>query len=220
MAITSSLDTSLTSPTIPGVAENPAGVLGKDDFLKLLLVELQHQDPTEPMDSAKILTQTSQLATLESAENTNGALEALAAQLGATQDFSVIASIGKIADLGSNAIALEEGAVSRFELYFPSDVREGNINVLDGSGNIIQTIDVGTNTTGTYEFEWNGSQADGTQAEEGIYYIEANYTDADDNARTSRVGAYPIESVRFDEGETMVKLGSQYVPFQNIKEVY
>ena len=47
--------------------------LQKDDFLKLLLVELQHQDPTEPMDSEKILSQTSQLATLESAQNTNDA---------------------------------------------------------------------------------------------------------------------------------------------------
>lgn len=220
MPVTSSLDTSLTSPSIPGVAENPAGILGKDDFLQLLLVELQHQDPTEPMDSEKILSQTSQLATLESAENTTKALEQLTSQLGATQDFSVIASIGKIADLGSNGIALEDGAVSRFELYFPSDVREGNINVLDGSGEVIQTIDVGTNTKGTYEFEWDGSQSNGTKAEDGVYYIEAKYTDADNQERTTRVGAYPIESVRFDEGETMVKLGSNYVPFQNIKEVY
>ena len=87
MPVTSSLDTSLTSPSIPGLAENPAGVLGKDDFLKLLLVELQHQDPTEPMDSGKILTQTSQLASLESAQNTTKALETLAKQLGASQDF-------------------------------------------------------------------------------------------------------------------------------------
>ena len=56
--------------------------LGKDDFMKLLLVELQHQDPTEPMDSEKILTQTSQLAGLESSENTNKALATLTAGLG------------------------------------------------------------------------------------------------------------------------------------------
>lgn len=63
-------------------AEDKTGssdVLGKDDFLKLLLVELQYQDPTSPMDTEKILTQTSQLATLESATKTNTALENLSA---------------------------------------------------------------------------------------------------------------------------------------------
>ena len=56
---------------INGIVGNTApepedkSVLGKDDFLTLLLVELQHQDPTEPTDSATILTQTSQLANLE-----------------------------------------------------------------------------------------------------------------------------------------------------------
>jgi len=220
MPVSSTQNTSLTSPTISGLAENPNGILGKDDFLKLLLVELQHQDPTEPTDTATILTQTSQLASLESAENTNKALENLAASLGSGQQFATIAAIGKIADLGSNAISLDEGALSKFELYFPSDVRSGNINVLDSSGNIIQTIDLGTNTKGIYEFDWDGSTSGGGKADAGIYYIEANYKDADDIDRSTRVGSYPIESVRFDEGKTLVKLGSSYVDFENIKEIY
>ena len=66
---------------------NPGSVLDKDSFMKLLLVELEHQDPTDPMDSDKILTQTSQLATLESASNTNKALEELATQLSASRDL-------------------------------------------------------------------------------------------------------------------------------------
>ena len=72
-------------------------ILGKDDFMTLLLVELQHQDPTEPMDSEKILSQTSQLATLEASENTNKALADLATSLGASQNFSSISAIGKTA---------------------------------------------------------------------------------------------------------------------------
>ena len=50
---------------------NPHAQLDKDAFMKLLLTELQYQDPTSPMDSEKMLTQTSQLATLETQENTN-----------------------------------------------------------------------------------------------------------------------------------------------------
>ena len=60
-----------TSKLGKGQVENEKGILGKDEFLKLLLVELQHQDPTAPVETDKILSQTSQLARLEASTNTN-----------------------------------------------------------------------------------------------------------------------------------------------------
>ena len=63
---------------------NPNSQLDKDAFLKLLLVELQHQDPTEPMDSAKMLEQTSQLATVEMQEKTNQVMTQLSEQMQAS----------------------------------------------------------------------------------------------------------------------------------------
>jgi flagellar basal-body rod modification protein FlgD len=200
--------------------QNPNGVLGKDDFLKLLLVELQYQDPTEPMDSEKILSQTSQLATLESAENTNKALANLAASLGNSQQFSTIAAIGKTADLGSDAIAYEKGSSSTFEVYFPNDIRQGSIEISDNTGKVVKTLDVGTNSSGVYKFTWDGTDASGNFADSGIFHVNANYSDPNGNTLQTRLGAYPIESVRFDEGKTLVKVGSNYVPLENIKEVY
>jgi flagellar basal-body rod modification protein FlgD len=200
--------------------QNPNGVLGKDDFLKLLLVELQYQDPTEPMDSEKILSQTSQLATLESAENTNKALANLAASLGNSQQFSTIAAIGKTADLGSDAIAYEKGSSSTFEVYFPNDIRQGSIEISDNTGKVVKTLDVGTNPSGVYKFTWDGTDVSGNFADSGIFHVNANYSDPNGNTLQTRLGAYPIESVRFDEGKTLVKVGSNYVPLENIKEVY
>ncbi len=194
--------------------------LGKDDFLKLLLVELQHQDPTEPMDSEKILSQTSQLATLESAQNTNDALEALAASLGTSQQYSTIAAIGKTADLGSNAMGYDEGTTTTFEMYFPEEVAAGTVEILDSSGNIISTIGMEPNAAGVYQFEWDGMLGNGTPAESGVYYVTASYTNGDGTPLTTSMGSYPIESVRFEEGETLVKVGSTYVPLSQIKEIY
>ena len=194
--------------------------LDKDDFMTLLLVELQHQDPTEPMDSEKILTQTSQLAGLEASDKTQKALSELAASLGTSQQFSTIAAIGKTADLGSNAISFDEGSTSSFEVYFPSDIQEGSVEVLDSSGSVIKTLDVGTNKSGVYQFDWDGLDNAGNAATSGVYYVNANYTDPNGNDLETRLGAYPIESVRFDGGKTLVKVGSSYVPLENIKEVY
>lgn len=220
MAITPTGTDVAQSSALGQTSQNPKGVLGKDDFMKLLLVQLQYQDPTSPMDTEKILTQTSQLATLESADNTKNALEELSKSLGNAQQFSTIAAIGKTADLGSDAIAHDKGASSSFEIYFPNDVQQGVIEISDSNGNVVGSIDVGANKKGVYSFTWDGQTTTGNEADGGVYHVNARYADQNGVAQQTRVGAYPIESVRFDNGNTLVKVGSSYVPLDNIKEVY
>ena len=220
MAIDATTGTTSTLATATSSTTNPKGTLGKDDFMKLLLVELQYQDPTEPTDTEKILTQTSQLASLESADNTNTALEKLAASLSSSQQFSTIAAIGKTADLGSDAIAHDKGTDSTFEVYFPNAVEQGTVSITDADGNTVQTLNVGTNPAGVYQFTWDGTDGLGNQADSAIYHVNAQYVDANGDTQQTRLGAYPIESVRFDQGNTLVKVGSSYVPLENIKEVY
>lgn len=194
--------------------------LSNDDFMTLLLVELQNQDPTEPTDTEQILSQTSELATLEATDNTNKALADLATSMAASSDFSAISAIGKTADLGSNAISYTEGEDTTFEMYFPSDVAGGNVEILDSNGNVIQTIDAQTGESGLYTYTWDGKDVAGNAVDEGVYYVTASYANAAGEDLTTRVGTYPIESVRFDEGATFVKLGSGYIPLENVVEIY
>jgi len=221
MSITSTTSASDALAAATNSADgNPKGILGKDDFLKLLLVQLQYQDPTSPTDTEKILSQTSQLASLESAQNTNDALESLSASLSNAQQFGTIAAIGKTADLGSDSIAYSEGENSTFEVYFPNAVEQGTVNITDSNGNTVGTLDIGTNPAGVYQFTWDGLDASGNAAESGIYSVNAVYNDQNGNAQQTRLGAYPIESVRFQDGQTLVKVGSNYVPLENVVEVY
>ena len=220
MAIDATGNNSALSAATATGNTNPKGVLGKDDFMKLLLVQLQYQDPTSPMDTEKILTQTSQLASLESADNTKTALEKLSASLGNAQQFSTIAAIGKTADLGSDTISHDKGSSSTFEVYFPNDVEQGSVVMTDADGKTIKTLNVGTKPAGVYQFTWDGSDNDGAEAESAIYHVNATYSDTNGNTLQTRLGAYPIESVRFDKGSTLVKVGSNYVPLENIVEVY
>lgn len=203
----------------PTVAEDKS-ILSKDDFMTLLLVELQHQDPTEPMDSEKILSQTSQLATLEASENTNKALADLAVSLGSSQQYTTIAAIGKTADLGSNAIGYDEGSSSSFEVYFPQEIASGTLEVLDTNGNIVSTMAIEPNPSGVYQFDWDGTLSNGDAAESAMYYITASYKNPAGDDLTTRMGAYPIESVRFEDGATLVKVGSSYVDIENVVEIY
>ncbi|OQX73565.1 MAG: hypothetical protein B6D59_05275 [Campylobacteraceae bacterium 4484_4] len=100
--MTPTMNTAL-NPTKPNdnIAVNPKSILGKDDFLKLLLTELSYQDPTSPMDTEKILTQTSQLATLETQQNTNKVMTELANRFKMEQSMSAISAIGRTARLSN-----------------------------------------------------------------------------------------------------------------------
>ncbi|MDQ7068417.1 MAG: flagellar hook capping FlgD N-terminal domain-containing protein [Sulfurimonas sp.] len=200
-------------------------------FLQLLLVQLQYQDPTSPTDSETILTQTSQLAALESAQNTNDALEKLSLSLQTSQEFSIVNSIGKRADLGSDAITHEEGSSTTFEVYFPEDIKSGSVTITDLDGNFVADIPIempenadGTTAdqlgAGVYQFTWDGLDARGVSQESGIYRVNSEYLDTADQQQTTRLGAYPIESVRFEEGKAFLKLGSSYVALEDIVEVY
>jgi len=188
--------------------------------MKLLLVELQYQDPTEPMDTEKILSQTSELATLESADNTNKALEELSASLANTQQFSVIGAIGKTASLGSDAIQHTKGDSSTFELYFPDDVSSGTVDIKDNDGNVVKTIRLSENEKGVYSFDWDGTDNNGGMVDDGIYHITSNYFNTSNEAHYTALGTYPIESVRFENNEALFKLGSSYIPMSQVKEVF
>ncbi|MDO8454141.1 MAG: flagellar hook capping FlgD N-terminal domain-containing protein [Sulfurimonas sp.] len=232
MAITATGENAATATaTAAAATAKDKTALGKDDFMKLFLVQLQHQDPTAPMESEQILTQTTQLATIEAADKTNTALTALTASLGSTDQFASVAAIGKRADLGSDSISLDEGKTSSFEMYFPENIASGTIEISDVKGNVVATMDTqqqkdkdGKIRTikepGVYQFDWNGKDDKGNSAQSSIYHVNAKYVGSDGEKYTSRVGAYPIESVRFENGKTLVKLGSSYIPLENVKEVY
>ena len=221
MDVTNTLQTPTAIPTNENdIVQNPDGILGKDDFLKLLLVELQYQDPTDPMDSDKILTQTSELATLEATDNTNKALEELSATLNNSTQFSSVSAIGKMGSLGTNGIVLPEDGDANFELYFPEAISSGNVTITDVNGNTVRNFDLSALPAGVNAFSWDGNDDAGNRLPEGTYYIEASYVTESGTSGATAYGVYPIESVRFDQGQTYLKMGSQYFPLEDVVEIY
>ncbi len=201
------------------VVANPKGVLGKDDFLKLLLIELQYQDPTDPMDSEKILTQTSELASLEAADNTKKTLEHLTKTLSQSSGLSALSAIGKIGTLGNDTILLDEENRPTFDLYLPSDAQSGTLKIEDIDGHLVKSFTFGNLPAGVNAFSWDGTDDAGNRAPVGSYRIVAEYTTPTGAIATARYGSLPIESVRFEKGEAEVKMGSHYYPIDRLKEI-
>ena len=210
-----------STTTTTAAATGSADTLGKDDFLKLLLTELQHQDPTSPMDSDKILTQTSQLATLESATKTNTALDNLSSQLKESVSSNATNLIGKMGSLGYNAITLNN-STAKYEVYFPTEIKSGTLTITDKDKNVVQTIDLkdAVGKSGVIPFEWDGKNKYGEVVKDGYYAVTAEYLDKNNDQKTTQFGVYPVESVRYESGATYIKLGSNYFPMSDVVEYY
>jgi flagellar basal-body rod modification protein FlgD len=201
---------------------NPNATLSQDAFMQLLLTEMQNQDPTAPMDSGKILQQTSELATLESSNKTNTTLTKLSSTLQSSQQFSAIPAIGKLASLASgNTITADgSGSPQNLDLYFPTAASSGDINITDQSGNIVDTISIKATAAGTSSYAWDGKNSAGKAVPAGTYHVNASYIDSSGKVQTTTLGTYPVSAVAFNGSSTTVKLGSNYYPLSNIKEVY
>ena len=200
---------------------NPKSQLDKDAFLKLFIEQLKMQDPTDPMDTDKMLEQTAYLSTMEMNNNMQNTLKTLSQKLQMQSEFNTISAIGKMADTKNRFINVTDKDTSKsFELYFKNDISNGNVIIKDKNGNIIKSFPLEAHTKGILSFDWDLTDNNGNKIKEGEYEVSAEYHSSDGKSYTTYLGAYPIESIKFEKGEAYAKLGSNYVPFSSIKEIY
>ena len=205
------------------VASNPNAELKSQDFMKLFLTELQYQDPTAPMDNAHMLQQTSQMTQLQTNDELKKSLNQLVSQMNTSTQFSSVAMIGKIADTGKDSLLVTDEVNSHqkvpFDLYFSDAYAHGSIKIKDRNGDVIKTIDIKNGDKGVKNFEWDGKDDNGKYVDDGTYTITADYTTKKNENKTTKLGVYPVSSVKFDKGEAYVKLGNNYVKLSDVKEV-
>ncbi|EAJ7245794.1 flagellar basal body rod modification protein [Campylobacter coli] len=219
------------SSSSSGIVSNPNATLDKDAFLKLLLIELQHQDPTDPMDSDKMLTQTSQLSALEMQQNTNTTMQKMVETMQKLSDSfstsmstSALGAIGKMATVSDNKIKLT-GAdeLIALKMYLPEDSDENGVTleIYDRNNKLVfsEKSDAKSISQGLFTMEWPGRNNDGVYAGDGEYTVKMVYNNKNGEKITANYGTYPIEGVVFKEGIAYAKMAGQEVPFDAIQEI-
>jgi flagellar basal-body rod modification protein FlgD len=205
------------------VVSNPNAELTSDDFMKLFIKQLQYQDPTKPMDTAEMLKQTSQMTQLQSSNELKDDLKKLMDRLDSSAQYSSISMIGKIANNGQDKLTVTDAKDSNedisFKLYFKDDYKDATIKILDKNGDIVRKIDVKNGQKGVQDFSWDQKDDNNQPVEDGEYSIVADYTTTDNKQESTKLGYYPITSVQFDNGKTLVKIANNYIPLSDIKEV-
>jgi flagellar basal-body rod modification protein FlgD len=132
--------------------QNQAGA--EDRFLKLLVAQMQNQDPLNPMDNAQVTSQMAQIQSVNGIEKLNRSVEGLGSQFAQMSALQGASLVGRdVIVPGNRLVANDEDLVQGgFELNGPAD--SVKVEVLNAGGHVIDTIELGAQASGRQGFEW------------------------------------------------------------------
>jgi flagellar basal-body rod modification protein FlgD len=204
-------------------AAQPGGALGKDQFLKLLIAQLQHQDPLNPMQGDQMATQLAQFSSLEQLQQINASLTAQQSASGALVDAiqatAVINTIGHTVVAAGNELQLggANGATSVTALVGDAGGK-GTLHIFDQNGHEVGTRELGVINGGRQTFDI-GTAGDGLAAGTYTYSIDAK--DGAGNAVT--VQTYmtgKVDGVSRGPSGLVLNVGAFTIPYASVVQIF
>lgn len=148
----------------------------QNTFLKLLVTQLQNQDPTNPMDSSQMTSQLAQINTVTGISQLNTSLTSLSSQLAAGQSAQTSLLIGQNVLVPGNTATVSSGSSTGFGVTLSQAVSDLKITIKDTSGNVVNTVDLGAQAAGTVPVGWKPTDSSGNTLPDGTYTISAQGT--------------------------------------------
>lgn len=220
------IDTSYPSTGLTGATATQAAAqastqgLNTDyqSFLKLLVAQVQNQDPMAPMDSTTFVSQLAQLSQVEQAIMTNTNLEKVVDRLDVSQAFSDVALIGRDVRVASDSVELNDGVAS-FDYAMSDTASNISISILAEDGTVVRTLAQPVTTPGSpVTVLWDGFDGSGRQLADGTYSVRINAVNVEGNAVASQITtATSVRQISYKDGVPMLVLGNgEEIPSSSI----
>lgn len=172
----------------------------KDEFLKLLVAQLAHQDPLNPQDSSAFVSQLAQFSALEQSAKTNDQLAALSSAMSSQNRAGMAALVGKTVIARASSVTVgANGTAPPCTVHLDGSAKSVEVDLVDGSGKTVRTTTLGTTPSGDVPITWPAGGA----LPAGQYSIQIKATGADGstvNASAELKGV--IQSLGFANGGT------------------
>jgi len=157
-ATVSSAQTTGTSTTRSSTSGSTSAAAQQDRFMKLLVAQLNNQDPMNPMDNAQMTSQIAQINTVSGIQQVNDTLTNMTAQLNAMQVMQGSSSlVGKKVLVASNTLAVSNGVASG-AVDLAAKAESVKVDILSPGGQVIDTLNLGALDAGRHTFDWDASK--------------------------------------------------------------
>ncbi len=216
------------APTVSG-GTSPAGAgstldennfaIKFEEFLKLLTIQLQNQDPTAPMDSETFTRQLTQFSAVEQAIRTNSRLDTLIDIGRANQIVAAASYVGQEVELRTDRIYLPAVGDAAIAYSLPRSATEVRLKVLGEDGAILVERSLPTEA-GYHEARWDGLNDAGVRLPSGDYRVEIEARD--ERGQPVAVGLRSlgvVDAVEFDDSGLLLSIGGVLRPIESVAAV-
>jgi flagellar basal-body rod modification protein FlgD len=202
----------------------PKSTLGKQDFLNLLVQQMQHQDPLDPMKGTEFAAQLAQFSSLEQLSNLNtnlmASLDANAVLAQSVNNGLSASFIGKDVRAGVNTFKYSGGGSEvKIGYDLPADADTAVIRIYDKNNVLVKTINGGTDS-GENTVRWDGTTVKEEYVAEGEYHFEVEAVDENKKSMTVDTYVYgTIAGVRFKADGTFFVVDGMEISLSDILEI-
>ena len=197
-----------------------SNVMAKDDFLNLLITQLQNQDPLNPTDSTEFTAQLAQFSSLEQLGNVNENLMELKHFQASTSNSQAVALIGKAITAAGNSIQLSDSGPAQCDFSLDHDAAVVVANIYDSTGKFVADFESRNLSDGQHAMFWDGTDRHGNRMADGSYTFEILAADAkgrDIGSTTFFSGM--VDRVAFENDTSYLISGNQKIALGDVVEV-
>ena len=190
----------------------------QNQFLTLLVAQLQNQDPMSPMDNAQMTSQMAQISTVTGIEKLNETVNNVTGQFSMMQMMQGTNMIGHtvLAEGNSMALAGEKTYTAAFDLT--GSAADVKVEIVTPHGQVVDTISLGSGDPGRNYFTWDSSNYAG-DASQLKYSVKA--TNGDSAVGATTLSPHAVVAASTSNGNLMLELSNgTSVPYSSIKAVY
>ena len=219
MSATSEISSIINSGYTPQ-QKDASGVLGKDDFLQLLVTQLKNQDPLNPQDPTEFTAQLAQFSSLEQLFNVNERLEQMNSSNTELQRISALSLLGREVVSESDSFRLAEETTVRLGCQLQDSADEVQIFVKDQANRTVATLTANNLQAGEHFIQWDGVGDNGQVAPPGEYNLLVSAIRGEDEAVTvSPLVSGLVTGVDLDEQGNMLITSSGDFRLNTVRSV-
>jgi flagellar basal-body rod modification protein FlgD len=145
----------------------------QDTFMKLLVKQLQTQDPMNPMDNAQTTSQMAQINTVTGIGKLNETMNQMQSLYAGTQVMQAAGLIGKEVLTPGKGFHFDGASKADLRVAIPEGAGEVTLSVFDKDGVEVAKLPVNSSAPGLAQLEWDGKKADGSLFPAGDYTVAA-----------------------------------------------
>jgi len=194
--------------------------MGKDEFLQLLVAQLNNQDPLDPMDNEAFVAQLATFSSLEAELETNSLLESVIMGQNSQTSSSAVNFIGKDVRAMADFVDFDGTNPTNVNYDTLADADKVTITIKDESGNVVRTVNLDAHDEGSHSWNWDGTDDKGKTVGEGDYKIDVSATDEEGNAvQTLPVFIGRITGISYENGYPELLIGDHRLTLGDVIEV-